>query len=157
VNVTAEAPIEQATIADLIAVSEEREWFWGERDKRFLHHVMLVREFGDTAFVVRDSEGKAIAYLFGLVTPAHVGYVHLVAVREGHRGQGLAKRLYARFEEVARELGALRLKAITQPVNAVSIAFHRAQGFAVTEVEGYSGPGTTRIVFSKDIGGAGAG
>jgi GNAT superfamily N-acetyltransferase len=150
--VTDEAPIERATIADLIAVNEERQWFWGERDTRFLHHVMLVREFGDTAFVVRDSEGKVIAYLFGLVTPARVGYVHLVAVREGHRGQGLARRLYAHFEEVARELGALRLKAITQPVNARSIAFHRALGFAVTEVDDYSGPGATRTVFWKELG-----
>jgi GNAT superfamily N-acetyltransferase len=144
-------PIELATIADLIAVNEERQWFWGERDTQFLHHVMLVREFGETAFVVRDSEGKVIAYLFGLVTPARVGYVHLVAVREGHRGQGLARRLYARFKEDARELGALRLKAITQPVNTRSIAFHRALGFTVSEVADYSGPGATRIVFWKEL------
>jgi GNAT superfamily N-acetyltransferase len=143
--------IEPATIDDLVAVADEPREFWGERDLPALHHPLLIHEFGDTAFVIRDEHGHVIAYLFGLLAPAHVGYIHLVAVREGHRRAGLARALYARFAEAAQDLGARSLKAFTQPVNTTSIAFHRSIGFRVSEVPDYAGPGELRVVFTREL------
>jgi ribosomal protein S18 acetylase RimI-like enzyme len=113
--------------------------------------VLLIYEFGDTAFVVRGEEGEVVAYVFGLLTPRGVGYIHLVAVRDGHRREGLARALYERFATAARELGASSLKAFTQAENTRSIAFHRAMGFTVTEVEDYVGPGEMRVVFTREL------
>jgi GNAT superfamily N-acetyltransferase len=151
-----------ASIEDLAAVAGESREFWGDRELPALHHPLLVHDFGETALVIRDDvaatsdgTGKVIAYLFGLLTPSSVGYIHLVAVREGHRRDGLARRLYERFETLAREHGARALKAFTQPVNSRSIAFHRALGFTATETPDYAGPGETRIVFWKQLALAG--
>jgi GNAT superfamily N-acetyltransferase len=146
-----------ATIQDLAAVAGESREFWGDRELPALHHPLLVRDFGETALVIRGEAGDdrgaggVIAYLFGLLTPAGVGYVHLVAVREGHRRGGLARHLYERFEVLARERGAHALKAFTQPVNTRSIAFHRALGFTATETADYAGPGEMRVVLWKDL------
>jgi ribosomal protein S18 acetylase RimI-like enzyme len=150
---------ERATIADLAAVADEPREFWGDRELPPLHHPLLVHDFGETALAIRGDGGRAdgaggeevIAYLFGLLTPSGVGYIHLVAVRDGHRREGLARCLYTRFEVVAREHGAHALKAFTQPINTRSIAFHRALGFTASETADYAGPGETRTVFWRQL------
>jgi GNAT superfamily N-acetyltransferase len=144
--------IERATIEDLVAIADEQACFWGERDMSHLHHPMLIHDFGETALLIRDLDGRIIAYLFGLLTPAGTGYVHLVAVREGHRHEGLGRRLYEEFESIVRSLGGGRLKAITRPQNSRSIDFHTALGFSATETPDYSGPGETRTVFLRELG-----
>ena len=58
-----------------------------------------------------------------------------VACRPAARGEGLARRMYERFQELVSERDAYRLKAITAPENTGSRAFHEAVGFAVEEVE----------------------
>ncbi len=140
-----------ATIDDLVALVADQREFWGERDVSHLHHPMLVHEFGGTSVVIRDPAGPIAAYLFGFVTLEHVGYAHLVAVRESHRRRGLGSELYQRFEELARERGARNLKAYTQPSNTASIDFHRSVGMTATEVADYAGPGETRIVFRREL------
>jgi GNAT superfamily N-acetyltransferase len=119
--------------------------FWGERDLRALHHPMFIHEFGEHALVVRAPSGELAAYLLGFVAGS-VGYIHLVGVRDAYRRQGLARLLYAAFEERSR---ATSFKAITTPGNAGSIAFHRALGFEATVVPDYSGPGADRVVLLK--------
>jgi GNAT superfamily N-acetyltransferase len=141
-----------ATIEDLIAIRGEQRAFWGERDLSAIHHPLLVHEFGSGALVIRAPGGLVLAYLFGLLTPERVGYIHLVAVRDGHRGEGLGRTLYAAFERIAREHGARALKAFTQPSNTGSIAFHTALAFTATETPGYVGPGETRTVFWRELG-----
>ncbi len=143
--------VEPATIADLQAIVAALADFWGERDVAGLHHALYVREFGDTARVIRDGHGGVRAYLLGFLTPAHVGYIHVVAVREGHRGAGLARALYGDFEALARARGARSLKAITRPGNHGSVAFHRALGFSAREIAGYTAVGEPRIVFAREL------
>ena len=126
--------------------------FWGHRDLSALHHPMFFHEFGDSAFVIRDERGSVAAYLFGFVVPARgLAYVHLVAVREDHRGRGLARLLYERFGQLARERGCDRIKAITTPGNSASIAFHRALGMDAVELPDYAGIGRARVVFSAPL------
>ncbi len=147
---------QRATIEDFVTIVDEMREFWGDRDLTALHHPLLVHEFGDTALVIRGDgaardESRVIGYLFGLLTPSSVGYIHVVAVRDGHRREGLARHLYEHFEEIARAHGAHALKAITKPVNTRSIAFHHALGFSASESVDYSGPGQTRTVLRKEI------
>jgi GNAT superfamily N-acetyltransferase len=144
-------PIRRATIEDLQAIVASLGEFWGERDTGGLHHALFVHELGDTALVFHDDHGHPIAYLLGLVTPARVGYVHVVGVRADHRKGGLARALYEQFESLARARGATALKAITRPGNHGSVAFHRALGFAASEHAGYTSLGEPRIVFWRQL------
>jgi ribosomal protein S18 acetylase RimI-like enzyme len=118
----------------------------------FLHQALYVHEFGET-YVAAERDGEILAYLLGFVSPRADGYIHAVAVRRTARGQGLARRLYGRFEELVRARGATGLKAITHPGNDGSRAFHEALGFSVSEVADYSPSGGSRLVFRRELGG----
>jgi GNAT superfamily N-acetyltransferase len=121
--------IARCTHRDFLEILTDLEDFWGTDRAGAVHHPMFVHEFADTAWVVRE-DGRVIAYLFGLWSQAEpIGYIHLVAVRRSHQGRGIGNWLYERFEELARERGCTALKAITPPINADSIAFHRRLGF----------------------------
>ncbi|WP_051450622.1 GNAT family N-acetyltransferase [Actinospica robiniae] len=137
-------------MADLRKVLADHGRYWGERDLRALHLSALVQEFGDTCLVARSKDGIR-GYLFGFVAPGGTGYVHLIATRDDARGRGLGRSLYAAFIDAARAAGATRLKAITSPTNAGSIAFHRNLGFAAEIVEDYDGPGQDRVVFTRPL------
>ncbi len=142
---------ELATPADFAAIIASLGDFWGDRDVRALHHPMYVHEFGDTALVIRDVNGLVLAYLFGFVSPSRVGYIHVIGVRIDHRRLGLGRQLYCGFERLARERGALALKAITIPSNQASIAFHHSLGMSDTESTDYSGEGQSRLIFWRDL------
>lgn len=92
------------------------------------------------------------AYLLGFVLAERsLAYVHLVAVREDCRRRGLACLLYEQFVLLARGRGCERIKAITNPANAASVAFHRAVGMDVSEVADYAGRGQPRVVLTARI------
>ncbi len=134
--------------------------FWDHDRTVILHHPILIYEFGNSAFVIKIGS-KVIAYLFGFLSQTEpVGYVQLIAVRQGYRRQGLGKKLHHHFEQYALEHGCLRLKAITSPVNTLSINFHRNIGMmptgemdptGVPTIKDYAGPGRDRVVFIKNI------
>jgi GNAT superfamily N-acetyltransferase len=140
------------TIADLRVILGELDEFWDERDTGFLHQALYVHEFGETS-VLAERDGRILAYLLGFVSPRADGYIHAVAVRRSARGEGLGRRLYGRFEELARTRGATGLKAITHPENEGSRAFHEALGFSVSEVAEYSPSGESKLVFRRELGG----
>lgn len=146
----------RVTAADYATILEDHASFWGERDLRPAHHPVLVHELADTSIALRE-DGELVGYLFGFVTEAGVGYVHLIGVRGAHRRRGLATRLWEEFERLARERGATSLKAITTPANEMSIGFHRSMGMGVERVADYAGPGHDRIVFTRELEPAGAG
>jgi ribosomal protein S18 acetylase RimI-like enzyme len=146
--------IQGARDGDLADILRDYRRFWGDREfPRQLHHPMFFVEFGDTAFIARDEDsGQIVAYLLGFVAPTGDGYIHLVAVRDDVRGQGLGRTLYQAFEHAARGKGATGLKALTSPENEGSRAFHAAHGFTdQTRVEDYAGSGRTRIVMRKPL------
>lgn len=142
--------IDRADVSDLHRVLADHARYWGERDLRSLHLTALVQEFGSTCLVARAGDGIR-GYLFGFVTPDGTGYVHLIATRDDIRGTGLGRTLYEAFTAAARRQGAVRLKAITSPANAGSIAFHRSLGFQDRLIEDYDGPGHPRVVFTRDL------
>ncbi|MFC1438530.1 GNAT family N-acetyltransferase [Streptacidiphilus sp. N1-10] len=144
------AQIEPARVTDILQVLADHPRYWGERDLRPLHQLALVQEFGSTCLVARAEDGIR-GYLIGFVTPAGVGYVHLIATRDDTRGSGLGRSLYAAFADAAQRQGADRLKAITSVANTGSIAFHRTLGFDARVEEDYNGPGRTMVVFTRAL------
>lgn len=153
--------IMQCTKADFDRILTDYNEFWDNDRTLALHHPTIINEFGNTAYVIKEGD-RVTAYLFGFFSQTEpVGYVQLLAVRQGYRKQGLARQLYAHFEQIAREHGCKKLKAITSPMNTLSIAFHKSIGMmpagqdlegSVPVIRNYSGPGKDRVVFSKDIG-----
>jgi len=139
-----------ATMTHFRQVLAEHPRYWGDHDMRALHIAALLHEFPTTSLVALADDGIR-GYLFGFVTPERVAYAHLIAIRDDARGNGLGRRLYHAFADAAREQGALTLKAITTFDNKPSIALHSSLGFNSRKVEGYSGPGHDRIVFTRDL------
>jgi ribosomal protein S18 acetylase RimI-like enzyme len=146
--------IEGVRDGDLAEILRNYERFWSDRDlPRYLHHPMFFLEFGDTAFIARDlATGEIAGYLLGFVAPTGDGYIHFVAVRDDSRTLGLGRKLYETFEKAARERGAVALKAITNPENESSMAFHKRIGFTeMIRAEDYGGSGRKRIVMRKPL------
>jgi GNAT superfamily N-acetyltransferase len=156
-----EKEITTCTREDFNQVLAELDQFWEHDRTASLHHPTIIYEFGDSAFVIKQGS-RVLAYLFGFLSQTEpAGYVHLLSVRRGFRRQGLANRLYARFEQFARSRGCTKLKAITSPANTLSIDFHRSIGMlpsgepdsqGLPTVKDYAGPGQDRVVFLKEIG-----
>ena len=148
------------TPQDYNQILDELADFWDGRQVRHLHHPMLIHEFGNSAFVVRDGAVVA-AYLFGFISQVEpVGYVHVIAVRSAARRRGLGERLFGHFVEYARQQGCRHIKAITTPANASSIAFHKSLGMelrgepdaqGIPVVTHYAGRGEPRVVVWKAI------
>lgn len=148
-----ELPIVPCTDADFLDIMGSLDEFWDD-PRGYLHHRLFATEFGDSAYVARD-DGRVAAYLFGVVGTARprTGYIHLVAVRGPYRRLGLARRLYARFEDHARDNGCTLLKAVTSLGNERSVAFHTAFGMQVTTARHYAGPNEAdhRLLFTKPL------
>ena len=157
---TESVEISTCTIQDYDQILAALPEFWDRRDTRHLQHVFLIHEFGDTAFVIREGEQVA-AYLFGFFSQTQpVGYVHAIAVRPSARRRHLAQHLYDRFIDSARRRGCSHVKAMTNPSNAGSIAFHKRLGMrllgepneeGIPVVSDYSGRGQARVVFWKSL------
>ena len=155
-----ETEIFLCTPEDYFQILDELHVFWDGRDRRALHHPFLIREFGNTAFVIRDGS-QVLAYLFGFLSQSEaVGYVHTIAVRASARRLGRAQRLFDHFAALARQHGCTHIKAITTPSNAGSIAFHKSLGMellgepnadGIPVVADYAGRGVPRVVFWKSI------
>ena len=151
-------PITNCTIADFHQILQDFDQFWDREAVRAIHHPMFVREFGDTAFVIKLN-AELIAYLFGFFSQTSpTAYVHLIGVHQSHRRQGLAAQLIEHFATLAQEHGCTQMKAITTPRNTVSIAFHPRVGFrlegdptlsGVQVVKRYSGLGQDRGVMLR--------
>ncbi len=124
---------------------------WWEGPTSALAHPMFFYELGRLARVV-EAEGTLVGFLFGFVTEAHIGYVHLVGIHPDFRRRGVARLLYATFEGDCREEGCVGLKAITTQGNEGSVRFHKALGWTVRDTDDYAGPGRARVVFEKPLG-----
>jgi len=134
--------------------------WWGRPIKHILHPVYLY-QFGNTAFMAEEND-QIVGFLVGFVSQREhqEAYIHMVAVDPKVRKRGIARALYNQFFAVVAELGCQRVKAITLPINRISIAFHLHMGFQLIEdgtidignvkaVKDYSGPGKHRVVFVK--------
>ena len=153
--------VTNCTKQDFDQILLEFNQFWDNDRTVALHRPTMIYEFGNSAFVIRDGD-RVLAYLMGFLSQTEpVGYVQLLSVRRGCRKQGLARQLYGHFTKFALAHGCRQLKAITSPVNKLSIAFHKSIGMTLADddtvdgvlvVKNYAGPGKDRVVFMKNIG-----
>ena len=140
-------PLEKTDYDQIVSVIDH----WWEGPTSALAHPIFFYELGRLARVVDDGE-EMVGFLLGFVAPeTNTGYVHLVGIHPEHRRRGVARLLYAAFEDDCRLAGSTRLKAITTLGNEGSVRFHEALGWSVLQTEDYAGPGRTRIVFEKSL------
>ncbi len=93
-------------------------------------------------------------FLVGFASPSvgDVAYIHFVGISPAERGTGLGRQLYETFFAAAAAAGRREVHAVTAPVNAPSIAFHRAMGFEVSDpVIGHGGPGHDLVMFRRHL------
>ena len=124
--------------------------FW-DTDTRALHHPVWFHQFGGFGALARTSSGEDVGYLLGVVTADRLAYLHLLAVRADHRGNGLGRRLCEWFDELAVSTGARVVQAVTRPDNAAALAFHRALGVSEHLSVDHSGPGADRVVLTRSL------
>ena len=157
------AQIYNCNHTDFLQILADITDFWGSDRTLSYHHPMFVNEFGNTAFVIKNTNNdQVIAYLFGCISQTEqTGYVHLIGVRQNHQKKGLGKLLYGHFIDYLKQLDIHQLKAITTPTNEKSIRFHLGIGMQMTGVDNgngiqvikdYSGVGQDRVVFRMKIG-----
>ncbi len=152
--------IENCTQSDFNRILSNIDSFWGSNRALHLHHPMLLFEFGNTAFVARES-GNLCGYLFGFYSQMEpYAYAHLVAVHPTYRRAGIGRSLYYHFFGKAKQKQLTHIKAITRLSNCESITFHRSLGFVligqeacegIPYVKNYGGPGEDRVVFMREL------
>ena len=137
---------------DYDAIAQVVDDWWGRPVLSGLPRLFL-DHFHATSLVAKES-GDLVGFLIGLMSPStpDEAYIHFAGVAPGMRGRGLARAMYERFFQTAREHGRHTVAAITSPHNAASIAFHRRLGFYVRgPVRGYNGPGNDMVLFQRPL------
>jgi GNAT superfamily N-acetyltransferase len=154
-------PLEPSDYAPIIQVIDE--WWDGRAMHDMLPKLFFVH-FHDTSFIA-ENHGERVGFLVGFISQTFPdqAYIHFVGVHPSFRWQGVGRRLYERFFEVARARNCSSVGCVTSPVNKNSIAFHLGLGFEMehqlTVIDGvpvyqnYDGAGEDRVVFCKRLGG----
>ncbi|MCK9894961.1 GNAT family N-acetyltransferase [Frankia sp. AgB32] len=135
----------------------------GSRQRALLLPRLFFQHFTDSSWLVEHGDGRIAAFLIAFVSPSQpdTAYVHFVGVDPALRRRGVAVDLYRRFFRLAATRGATRVRCITSPGNAASLAFHTGIGFRVdpgdltidgVAVQGdYDGPGLHRVAFTRTL------
>ena len=124
--------------------------FWST-DTRALHHPVWFHEFGGFGALAMSDDAEDVGYVLGVVTADRLAYLHLLAVREDHRGARLGRRLARWFDELAVSTGARVVQAVTSPANTAALAFHTALGASTHLSRDHAGPGADRIVLTRSL------
>jgi len=151
-------PARMARPEDYDAIAAVLNDWWGRNILPALPRLFL-DHFHRTSLIIDGPDGPGapggpLAFLVGILSPSRPpeAYVHFVGVAPALRGLGVARRLYEEFFAMARADGRTVVSAITAPVNATSIAFHRSMGFTVTgPVPDYEGPGRDYMLFTRAL------
>lgn len=137
---------------DYDAIAAVVDAWWGRPVLPSLPRLFL-DHFHRTSLIADGSRGL-VGFLVGIISPsaADEAYIHFVGVSPTARTSKVARTLYDAFFQLARAHDRHVVKAVTAPVNAGSIAFHRKMGFTVSgPVPDYNGPGRDLVVFERAI------
>jgi ribosomal protein S18 acetylase RimI-like enzyme/catechol 2,3-dioxygenase-like lactoylglutathione lyase family enzyme len=162
--------LRQAREDDYPAISAALQSWWtqpglsaaGARERAALVPRLWLQHFSTTSLVAEQG-GGVIGFLVAFFSADRPdeGYIHFVGVAPDARRRGIGRGLYEGFFELCRRAGRTRVRCITSPQNALSIAFHEAMEFEV-EPGGqgpgpvlakadYDGPGVHRIAFVRGV------
>ena len=145
--------IRQAQPADFERINAVIDEWWGWPVAHMVQRLFLDHFFA-TSLIAEEPGGALAGFVVGFHSPSvpDHAYIHFTGVAPEHRCAGLAHDLYAQFFAAARGAGCTTVRAITSPLNEVSIAFHRSVGFSVSEpIPDYDGPGLERVIFSREL------
>lgn len=152
-------PLDSGDFVRLLEVLDE---WWGGRQVRGLAQRLFFDHFADTGLAALQGD-EIVGFLIGFISSSRPGeaYVHVMGVAPARRGEGLGRRLYERFFEIARAGGCGTVRAITAPVNRGSIAFHQRLGFELEPSDrhlegvpvhgGHATDGGDRVLFVKRL------
>jgi ribosomal protein S18 acetylase RimI-like enzyme len=150
--VTLDPALRTATPADYDRIAAVLDDWWG-RPVRHLLPRLFLDHFHATSTIAEAGDDLA-GFLIGFLSPSlpDAAYIHFVGVHPDYRRGGLARVLYERFFALAAAGGRTVVRAVTSPVNARSIAFHTALGFAASDpLPGYDGPGDVKVRFERPL------
>jgi GNAT superfamily N-acetyltransferase len=135
----------------------------GAQQRRLLVPRLFLQHFTGTSLIVEDADGALVAFLVGFLSQDHPdeAYIHFVGVDPGRQRGGVGAALYERFFDLARAAGRTRVRCITGPANANSVAYHTRMGFRIEDgdldVDGvpaqsdYDGEGLPRVCFVREL------
>ncbi|WP_208590635.1 GNAT family N-acetyltransferase [Gracilibacillus suaedae] len=134
--------------------------WWGGRQMSDMLPKLFFVHFNNTSFIV-EKDGEIVGFLIGFLSQSYVNeaYIHVVGVHPHYRKYGIGNQLYKKFFEVVQKHDRNIVRAVTSPVNKVSIAYHKKMGFEIeegdSEVDGvpvhtnYDGSTQGRVLFKK--------
>jgi predicted GNAT superfamily acetyltransferase len=135
---------------------------WWGRNVADMLPKLFFKHFENTSFIA-EQHGQLTGFLIGFLSQSRTNeaYIHFVGVHPEQRKHGLARTLYERFFEVARDASRSTVGCVTSPYNQRSIAFHRALGFEIVPGDSiedgvsvhsnYDGKGVARVQFRRDL------
>ncbi|WP_270182377.1 GNAT family N-acetyltransferase [Alkalihalobacillus sp. CinArs1] len=148
--------------SDYYAISPLINEWWGGRQMSDMLPKLFFDHFNNTSFIAEE-DGHIIGFLIEFLSQSNsdVAYIHFVGVNPVYRKNHIGKQLYNNFFNVIRENNRKVVRAVTSPVNKVSIAYHTKMGFSIEngdiEIDGvpvvsnYDGPNKDRVLFVKNV------
>jgi len=104
-------------------------------------HVMVVRDQEIACFIILMRENQAydsLNYEFYNSQNSPFLYVDRIAIKDGHRRNGLGKMIYEKTIELAKDLNVMACCEVnTMPRNDASLAFHESFGFQKVGTKDY--------------------
>jgi ribosomal protein S18 acetylase RimI-like enzyme len=98
---------------------------------------------------VAEDDGTAVGIVVVELHPDHL-LVENIAVRPAAQGRGVGRRLLARAEELAAELGYDEVRLYTHETMTENIAYYPRRGYTETHRGGQDG--YRRVYFRKQLG-----
>ncbi|MCK6208700.1 GNAT family N-acetyltransferase [Bacillus infantis] len=135
------------------------EW-WGGRQMSNMLPKLFFDHFNHTSFIA-EKDGQIIGFLIGFLSQSNTdaAYIHFIGVDPEYRKNHIGKQLYNEFFNMVKKNNRSVVRAVTSPVNKVSIAYHTKMGFDIEngdkELDGvpvfsdYDGPNEDRVLFVK--------
>lgn len=154
--------IRNAKSSDYYVIAPLIDEWWGGRQMSDKLPKLFFDHFNNTCFIA-EKDGQIIGFLIGFFSQSNtnVAYIHFVGINPDFRKKHIGKQLYNVFFKMVKNNNRNVVRAVTSPVNKVSIAYHTKMDFHIEkgdkEVDGvsvfadYDGPNQDRVLFVKEL------
>ena len=116
-----------------------------------LHDPLFFHQLGGFGAVARSPDGEDAGYLLGVVSVDRLAVVHALAVHPAWRRRGVARRLLARFAELAAGCGARAAQAVAVPGDAAVLGLGEQFAASAAPSARHAGPGADRILLTRRL------